>query len=160
MSRNDRMHHEHPTLPILTVDLVDRARRSEDAFLRSRTPDQLEGMVNRYRRFLRLIALNPREIVSPTRDIDEMWHLHMLSPVSYADDCNRIFGEIIDHDGGFGATAEEEPILRAAFNRTAELWELAYGECYAAGDAEAVRCTRNCVSRCRHACKTRRAAAN
>jgi hypothetical protein len=146
-------------LPDISVDLVDRARRSEDAFLRSRTREQLDSMVRRYRCFLALVAMHPDAIVSPTRDIDEMWHLHMLSPRAYHEDCTRIFGEILDHDGGFGALPEEEAALREAFALTAALWQRAFGEAYAAGDAEAIRCTRNCVSRCTRACKVRRAEA-
>lgn len=151
------MHDSQILLPEITVDLIDRARRSEDEFLRSRTPEQLGAMMLRYRRFLALITMHPEAIVSPTRDIDEMWHLHMLSPRAYHEDCMRLFAEILDHDGGFGALPEEEAALREAFERTAQLWQRAFGEPYAAGDAEAIRCTRNCVSRCTRACKVRRA---
>ncbi|WP_437643950.1 hypothetical protein [Sorangium sp. So ce362] len=43
----------------------------------------------------------------------------MLHPKAYVADCMRLFGEILDHDGGFGGTCEEEPVLQAMFVRTA-----------------------------------------
>lgn len=80
-----------------------------------------------------------------------MWHLHMLNPRAYHQDCMRLFGDILDHDRGFGSTAEELPVLVATFENTARLWEQEFGVPYV-GDAKA--CTRNCVNRCRRACKT------
>jgi hypothetical protein len=139
------------TIHIVSVDLVRAALRSEE--LAGTPPDELERDQRDYERFLVLAVVHPDEPLAPTRGIDRMWHLHMLHPRAYVRDCERLFGDILDHDGGFGATPEEAPLLEAVFARTAELWRAAYGEPYC---ASGVKCSRNCVSRCRRACKTSR----
>ena len=83
--------------------------------------------VERYRKWLRLVSLHPDVAVAPTRDIDRMWHLHMLHPCAYSADCQGTPGFVLDHDGGFGADPEELPILQHVFETTAALWELSTG---------------------------------
>lgn len=84
-----------------------------------------------------------------------MWYAHMLHPVAYYRDCIDNFGEIIDHDGGFGAEEHEAPLLTATFQHTAELWEKEFGEPYTSNDSQGVKCKRDCVNRCWHACKSK-----
>lgn len=134
-----------------SIDLCRAAMRSEE--LGDLHQDELASAVERYIRFLRLCALHPKRPLAPTRDIDAMWHLHMLNPRAYQHDCMVLFGELLDHDGGFGA-GDEAPILERLFEETAALWELHFGESYV-GDA--VKCTRNCVTRCTRKCSTGRA---
>jgi hypothetical protein len=50
--------------------------------------------------FLRLAAKHPDERATPTRDFDELWHLHMLQPAAYYADCIKLIGRTFDHDGG------------------------------------------------------------
>jgi hypothetical protein len=141
-------------LPTLSVDLVRAARRSEDL---SREHDlcELADALDRYVKWLRLIARNPDVPIAPSRDIDMMWHLHMLHPRAYAADCDRILGFLLDHNGGFGAELDEMPVLQRVFDATAALWESEYGEPYIGGAGNGMtKCTRNCVSRCQRACKT------
>ncbi|MDM8005900.1 MAG: glycine-rich domain-containing protein-like [Phycisphaerae bacterium] len=138
---------------VVSVDLVRAAERSEDFAHVPRR--ELERDAADYERFLLLAQRNPDVPLAPTKAIDRMWHLHMLNPRAYYDDCMRLFAEILDHDGGFGSTAEELPVLAATFENTALLWEHEFGVPYV-GDAKA--CTRNCVNRCRRACKTVQAA--
>jgi hypothetical protein len=96
--------------------------------------------------------------LAPARDVDRMWHLHMLHPRAYAADCQRLFGFLLDHDGGFGAAPDELPVLQQVFAETAALWAVEYGEDYTGifpmTDTRMTNCTRNCVSRCQRACKT------
>lgn len=105
----------------ISVDLALAAHRVEDGFFSSFTPSATLEAAERYERFLTLIQKHPDAIIAPTRDIDEMWHLHMLHPVAYHRDCMSSFGEIIDHDGGFGSEPEEAPVLAATFDYTAQL---------------------------------------
>src|SRR6478672_10739802 len=101
-----------------------------------------------------LCADHPDRPLTPTRDIDQIWHLHMLHPRAYHQDCEAILGEVLDHDGGFGA-GDEEPELLRLFEETAGLWEAKFGEPYVGEPgADIVKCTRNCVSRCTRKCKT------
>ena len=109
-----------------------------------------------------LAAKHPGRPLAPTRDIDEMWHLHMLRPRAYYQDCIRLFGKVLDHDGGFGKGEGELPALMSAFDQTAALWLSEYDEPYLVADAEcnsrhsdsAEKCWHNCGSRCWHACKS------
>jgi hypothetical protein len=137
----------------LSVDLVAAARRSDD-FAPELTDDELARRVERYIKFLGLAGRHPGWAVAPTREIDEMWHLHMLHPVAYYQDCQRIAGGLLDHDGGFGKAPEEAPVLERVFRRTETLWAEAYGEPYVAEAESAVKCWHDCQGRCWHACKS------
>lgn len=140
-------------LPTLSVDLVRAALKSDD------TPEDwtladIERALLRYRRFLALVMASPSTPIAPTRDIDVMWHLHMLSPRAYHADCMRLFGDLLDHDGGFGKGEGEEPALIACFEHTARRYEAAFGEPYGpTGEAE--KCWHDCQSRCWHACQSK-----
>lgn len=136
---------------ILSIDLVEAARRSEE--LQGLPAETLTRDARDYERFLLLAQEHVDVPLAPTRAIDRMWHLHMLHPRAYFADCTKLFGGILDHDGGFGSTPNEEPELFAAFHRTSELWEEMFGEPYT-GAESIVKCTRNCVSRCKRACKS------
>lgn len=125
---------------LLSLDLVAAALRSED--LAAITADELAQDVRDYERFLQLARENPDRSIAPTKAIDRMWHLHMLHPRAYVADCLRLFGEILDHDGGFGGTPEEAPILAETFAATGELWARTFGDAYV---GTTVKCTRNCV---------------
>ena len=141
----------------VTVDLRDRAERSEN-FPKEWSKEKLELSIERYKKFLYLASKYPLESIAPTSDIDEIWHLHMLSPVSYYNDCMKLMGKILDHDGGFGAKEEEIPELKATFMKTAKLWEEEFGIPYVDDeqqlDGELKKCWHNCQSRCWNACKS------
>jgi hypothetical protein len=138
----------------ISCDLVRAAQRSEGE-TSSWSDQQIRNAVLRYERFLGLIVEDLGRDVAPTRDIDAIWHLHMQSPRAYFKDCLALCGDIIDHDGGFGHTAEEWPELLSTFDDTAQRWEKKYGEPYAERQSahSVTKCTRNCVSRCQRACK-------
>lgn len=133
----------------VSIDLVKAAQRSEE--LKHLPEADLRRNARAYEQFLEL-ARRHHGPLAPTREIDQMWHLHMLHPVAYHHDCMRLFGRIFDHDGGFGSVAEEEPELIRVFEKTARLWEETFGEPYADGKAE--KCWHDCESRCWHACSS------
>lgn len=144
---------------VISVDLLEAARRS-DSFPAEWPADKVERALDRYGRFL-LLTQKHGGPLAPTRDIDEVWHLHMLAPRAYYNDCVRLFGEVLDHDGGFGKEASEVPALQATFERTAELWAQEYGEDYLLPEPEynsvhpaGHSCKHDCQSRCWHACKS------
>jgi len=139
--------------PVISVDLLRAADRSE-SFPKDWSNARRSRAFARYARFFTLLAKYPTRPLAPTADIDEVWHLHMLHPVAYARDCMRAAGHIIDHDGGFGATAEELPLLRDTFEATAHLWLEEFGEPYVEGATSSgmTKCDRNCVSRCQRRC--------
>jgi hypothetical protein len=150
---------------IISIDLLERAEKS-DSFPKDWKTEKRRDALRRYEQFLLLAKKHPGTALAPTRDIDEMWHLHMLSPCAYFDDCEALFGDLLDHDGGFGKDPTETPALIAAFDETARLWQQEYGEPYVVGvpdegesrrDAGALMrdCWHDCQSRCWHACSKR-----
>lgn len=145
------------SLPSISVDLLAASWKSE-SFPQDWSEDQRQRSLKRYERWLQLKLRHPKARLAPTRDIDMFWHLHMLSPVAYYRDCMRMFGRILDHDGGFGTGPGELPQLQAVFTSTAYLWEAAYGEAYREDGrfmceaAEMTNCWHDCQDRCWHAC--------
>jgi hypothetical protein len=141
----------------ISVDLLRAWERSETR-PKSWTRTDAAQALRRYERFLCLIAAHPGIPQAPTRDIDEMWHLHMLSPRAYHHDCMRLFGDILDHDGGFGKGEGEAAQLQATFEQTARMWQEMYGEPYVAtSEQQSTKCWHDCVGRCWHACSSKSA---
>lgn len=138
-------------LPTFTVDLHEAARRSESE-TREWVAEKLDESVERYRKFFALARSGER--IAPTRDIDMVWHLHMLAPVAYHHDCMSYLGRILDHDGGFGQTPEENVVLADVFADTSRRWEEAYSEPYVAETGSATSCWHDCQGRCWHACQS------
>ncbi|CAN5672321.1 hypothetical protein BH10BDE1_BH10BDE1_16530 [soil metagenome] len=50
-----------------------------------------------YRAFLFLCASYPNEIIVPPREVDDLWHLHILDTRKYIADCDFIFGAYLHH---------------------------------------------------------------
>lgn len=152
----------HPALHLaspVSIDLMRSWERWEDK-PRDWSPERVTAAIRNYGRFLLLIAQHPSQPHAPTSDIDKIWHLHMLSPRAYHADCMRLFGEILDHDGGFGRGEGEELVLRGTFEGTAALWLQIFGEQYVAsqgGDA-LTNCWHDCQGRCWHACSSKKIA--
>ncbi len=145
---------------VVSVDLHRAALRS-DGETSSWPEARLRKAILDYERFLRLAAEDITRPIAPTRDIDAIWHIHMLSPVAYHRDCVAMFGEILDHDGGFGKDATELPELVATFEDTSARWLEAFGEplLVDAASGSVTKCWHNCQSRCHHACKSVRVGA-
>ena len=59
------------------------------------TAERADEAINGYRKYLYLAAQYGK--ISPTSDIDEVWHTHILFLSSYIRDCMTIFGRIIYH---------------------------------------------------------------
>lgn len=139
---------------LISVDLFRAAKRSP-GFPKEWTDEDIRRELGRYEKFLLLAQRYPGHPLAPTKNIDEIWHLHMTHPRAYYEDCQRLFGDILDHDGGFGADADELPELQSTFAKTAELWECEFGEPYVAKseDPRMTNCWHDCQSRCWHACK-------
>lgn len=136
-----------------STDLHEAAKRS-DGVTGTWTESEIENAIQRYSKFLALIAEKPGRAVAPTKEIDEIWHLHMLSPRAYANDCHRLFGDLLDHNGGFGKGEGELPELIRVFEDTAARWEAKFDEPYVrfSQQEEIKKCWHDCQGRCWHAC--------
>lgn len=138
----------------ISIDLYEAYERSDNQ-PEEWTSKDVSRAIDRYVRFFQLAAKYKNQSHAPTRDIDVIWHLHMLSPRAYYQDCMDTFGEIFDHDGGFGKGDGELDQLKDVFRSTAELWEFEFGEPYVAdgrGEEEVTKCWHDCQGRCWHAC--------
>ncbi len=143
----------------VSADLIRASYRSDD-FPQDWSQQARERSLRRYAQWLRLKQLHPARRLAPTRDIDLFWHLHMLSPVAYHRDCMRLFGRLMDHDGGFGKGEGEMEEIKTVFLATGALWEDAYGEPYGEDgtrvrDLGATNCWHDCQNRCWHACSSK-----
>jgi hypothetical protein len=141
---------------LISADLLRDSYRSE-TFPQDWTDEQRRASLRRYVQWLTLKRENPRSRLAPTRDIDLFWHLHMLRPVAYFNDCIRLIGRIVDHDGGFGKGEGELPRLQEVFGQTAQMWESRFDSPYREDgkwlrDAVATDCWHDCQDRCWHAC--------
>jgi hypothetical protein len=113
--------------PTVSVDLLRASYRS-DAFPQDWSAEERQRAFSRYRKWLGLKQRHPQARLTPTRDIDLFWRLHMLSPVSYTRDCVRIFGYVLDHDTG--CSEAEVSLRRSVLAQTAARWEAEYREPY------------------------------
>jgi hypothetical protein len=82
-----------------------------------------------YKRFLFLIAKYPDEAIVPTKEVDEVWHTHILDTQKYFQDCGAVFGEYLHHFPYLGTRGEQDRHdLEAAFFRTLALFEFHFNE--------------------------------
>ena len=92
------------------------------------TDEWIDRAIVRYSDFLQLArdhpGKGPRALV-PTLDIDLIWHVHMLSPLDYRDDCYELLGHLLSHDDQKDALE-----LKDAFDATAERWHATHGTPY------------------------------
>ena len=141
---------------IVSVDLLSASYKSF-SFPQEWSEEKRIYELSRYEMFLKLAAKHPGKRATPTREIDEFWHLHMLSPVAYYHDSINLFGRIFDHDGGFGLGEGERDQLKEAFRDFAKRWQDEYGSHYVANfpddpDVAATKCWHDCENRCWHRC--------
>lgn len=83
-------------------------------------------VVGEYRRFLYLLATSA-EILTPSEDVDEAWHLHLTYTRSYWDDlCTGVLGRPLHHTPTEGGP-EEEARFKAAYEHTLERYAAVFG---------------------------------
>jgi len=86
-----------PTVAALDLEPV-MAQLEARGHPRPWTVAQCELLEAWYRRFLTLQLLYPDEPWAPTKEIDEVWHQHILGTRKYAADCDAVFGHFLHHD--------------------------------------------------------------
>lgn len=68
--------------------------------------------IARYKMFLHLMYLYPNRVIIPTREIDLVWHFHILDTRKYASDCDYIFGYFLHHYPCSESGAKDEEFAR------------------------------------------------
>jgi len=114
-----------------------------------------------YRRFLTLKQIYPGVSLVPSKQVDQVWHAHILDTRAYREDCSKLFGRFIDHYPYFGIYGEEDcQALQNAFEVTVSLYEGHFGTYPKRDDAVATRCEDHschvpseCACRVAGACK-------
>jgi hypothetical protein len=87
--------------------------------------DQHVGL---YKCFLKLCVLRPATTLVPSRQLDHVWHTHMLDTAKYRADCDHTFGRFMDHFPYFGFRGEaDRRAWRDDFTRTRRLFKEHFG---------------------------------
>jgi hypothetical protein len=101
------------------------------------TRQQTFWAIERYKTFLFVSYLYPHLFLVPTQEIDRVWHCHILHTRKYRQDCERLFGDFIDHEPESELRDEaNRQNLEAAFAQTQALLALfeGYFETAASGE--------------------------
>jgi hypothetical protein len=90
--------------------------------------DRADEAVTMYRCFLKLCVLYPGTAIVPTRQLDHVWHTHMLDTEKYRADCADVFGAFMDHFPYAGLRGEDDRCAwRKDFDRTRDLFRKHFG---------------------------------
>jgi hypothetical protein len=83
-----------------------------------------------YRRWLWLNAVYGADHLSPSRDVDQVWHTHILDTRKYLEDCAAMFnGRFLHHNPYSGWESEAaESAHQSDYRRTAELYAKHFGD--------------------------------
>lgn len=91
------------------------------------TPGRAKAAIDQYRRFIYLVCISD-DVLSPSPDIDKVWHLHLIYTKDYWKRfCDETLGQEIHHYPSRGAS-ESQGALRDAYARTLELLSEEFGE--------------------------------
>lgn len=66
------------------------------------TTAQTRKTITQYFAFLYLVDHYPNLTLVPTREVDHVWHCHLLDTEKYASDCQILFGTFVHHFPFFG----------------------------------------------------------
>ena len=92
------------------------------------TLEQAIRGIEQYRRFLMLKHFYPQADIVPTREVDKVWHCHILDTEKYREDCQKLFDRYLDHFPYLGIRDEaDKENLDKAFNETQSLFEELFG---------------------------------
>lgn len=138
--------------------LKHKNAQSEDASIPSEQWDQAEL---EYRRFLQLKLLYPGLSLVPSKQVDAIWHEHILDTRAYREDCENVFGYFLDHYPYFGIYGKDDyRNLTKAFEKTVAIYEKHFGTYPTPSPINASRCADHachvpseCACRSPGACK-------
>ncbi|MEL7224630.1 MAG: glycine-rich domain-containing protein-like [Cyanobacteria bacterium J06576_12] len=91
--------------------------------------ERVTRAIEQYRRFLFLSKHYPERKIVPSREVDQVWHMHILDTAKYREDCDTLFDQFMDHWPYFGMKDEAERAeLNDAFSDTQRLMEAHFGK--------------------------------
>lgn len=112
---------------MITYDLKSASLRQKNFLYQVSLPHYkdrkfLEIGVERYKKFLNLKKMYPKEFVVPSYLIDIIWHSHQLHPVAYKNDTVAVLGKIFPHDDSVNDRSPDS-LLSVSNERTAQIWK-------------------------------------
>ncbi len=92
--------------------------------------DKVIAVEKEYKRFLFLtFKYQGINQIVPEKDVDEMWHYHILDTYKYAEDCENIFGYFLHHFPYFGLRGEaDNEALHESFQLSINAYEETFNE--------------------------------
>lgn len=91
--------------------------------------EKADELIVKYRRFLKLCVMYPSKGIVPSKDIDPVWHNHILDTAKYAADCEAVFGFMLHHFPYLGLRGEQDVAdWKNRFRETMTLYEQHFGE--------------------------------
>lgn len=87
--------------------------------------DTMQRLLEKYRRFVAIMASYPGQIAVPTLDVDLAWHTHQLCPPAYYRYTMEACQKFIDHDDKI-----DEGKLSSSFEWTSKIYQQRFGEVY------------------------------
>jgi hypothetical protein len=88
------------------------------------TLEECDVYVNLYKKFLLLHLIYPENKLPPTKEIDWVWHFHILDTSKYMVDCDNIFGYYFHHFPYFGLRGSQDAqALAESFEITRTLFQ-------------------------------------
>ena len=90
-----------------------------------------EYYVQQYKNYLFLLKKYSSQYkhIPPSKDIDEIWHHHILDTKKYHEDCTMIFNHYLHHDPYFGLSgSKDEAKLFNSWETTQKLYLAEFGE--------------------------------
>lgn len=80
---------------------------------------QTKNVIGEYRRFLTLALEGEGKITSPSRNVDVIWHHHILDTEKYHADMIKVFGHMIHHFPYLGVRgSKDRAVLLAGYKDT------------------------------------------
>lgn len=81
-----------------------------------------------YRNFLFLKKKYWHKPLTPSNDLDNFWHNHILDTKKYTEDCEAIFGEYLHHNPYFGIDEKtDQDDLKKSLKNTLEMYFNEFG---------------------------------
>jgi uncharacterized protein (TIGR04222 family) len=104
------------------VDAFGRRLARENAWSDAYT----RRVVREYKRFL-VLAVTSEHVVSPSEQVDQAWHVHVLHSARYRAFCRDVLGRPLDHGPSDGSSAEQTRIS-TAYEQTLSSYQQRFGE--------------------------------
>ena len=127
------------------LDLEPVKHRLMDAELgEGWTREHADSIELAYKNYLTMLVKYPEdaEDIVLSKDVDELWHTHILQTVKYTEDCRRMFGKFLHHDPHVGPRTPADVEKKAALTeKTRRLYQREFGDAHkdAAWSGPAIR---------------------